>query len=214
MHANLLPATYVWRRRIRKRLRQWGCVYGAVGVLLLAWNVQLIGKWWNGLHELQKIQAATEPIRHLQSDRIRLATQSFSLQQKINQLQAAVSKDRSTSFLGVVAAGVGSTSRTIQIQEMQVSVTAKSNESTAPTNEPLRGANAKPNAPIENKFLGNQYILTLRGIAIESESISAFMESLQESSLFPKIELRSTQERFVSERPVQEFQMECVGYDQ
>lgn len=214
MHANLLPATYVWRRRIRKRLRQWGCVYGVVGVLLLAWNVQLIGKWWNGLHELQKIHAATEPIRHLQSDRIRLATQSFSLQQKINQLQAAVSKDRSTSFLGVVAAGVGSTARTIQIQEMQVSVTAKSNESAAPTSEPLRGANAKPNAPIENKFLGNQYILTLRGIAIESESITAFMESLQESSLFPKIELRSTQERFVSERPVQEFQMECVGYDQ
>jgi hypothetical protein len=214
MHVNLLPATFVWRRRMRKRLRQWGCVYGAFGGLVLAWNVQLIGKWWNGLHELQKIHAATEPIRQLQSDRIRLATQSFALQQKINQLQAAVSKDRTTSFLGVVAAGVGSTAKTVQIQEMQVSVTAKSNDSTPPAGEPLRGANAKPIAPIENRFLGNQYMLTLRGIAIESESITEFMESLQESRLFPKIELRSTQERIVLERPVQEFQMECFGYDQ
>jgi len=214
MHVNLLPTTFVWRRRIRKRLRQWGCVYGIFGAFVFAWNVQLIGKWWNGLHELQKIHAAAEPIRQLQSDRIRLAKQSLSLQQKINQLQAAVSKDRTTSFLGVVAAGVGSTARTIQIQEMQVAVSAKSSHSAAPAGDPQQWNNAKPNAPIESNFFGNQYILTLRGIAIESESISAFMVSLQESSMFPKIELRSTQERFVSERPVQEFQMECVGYDQ
>ncbi len=214
MHVNLLPATFVWRRRMSKRLRQWGCVFGLLGVFVLAWNVQLIGKWWNGLHELRRIHAAAEPIRQLQSDRIRLATQSLSLQQKINQLQAAVSKDRTSSFLGVVAAGVGSTARTIQIQEMQVAVSPKPNDSAAPAADPQRGTNAKPNAPMESKFLGNQYILTLRGIAIESESISAFMESLQETSLFPKIELRSSQERLVSERHVQEFQMECVGYDQ
>jgi hypothetical protein len=213
MHVNLLPSTFVWRRLIRTRIRQWGCAFGLLGVFTLAWNVQLIGKWWNGLHELQVMHAAAEPIRQLQSDRIQLATKSFAMKEKINQLQAAISQDRTTSLLGIIAAGVGSTGETVQIQEMQVSVSAKSTDSTGPVRETQRVAGSKPNANPENMFLGNQYQLTLRGVAIESESITAFMDSLQEWSVFPKIELRATQERLVSERSVQEFQLECVSYD-
>ncbi len=213
MHVNLLPYSFVWRRLIRTRIRQWGCAFGLLGVFTLAWNVQLIGKWWNGLHELQVIYAATEPIRQLQSDRIQLATKSLAVKQKINQLRAAISQDRTTSLLGIVASGVGSTSETVQIQEMQVSVTAKLHDSAGLVGEKQRGAGLKPNANPENNFLGNQYQMTLRGVAIESESITAFMDSLQEWSVFPKIELRSTQERLVSERSVQEFQLECVSYD-
>ncbi len=213
MHVNLLPTTFVWRRLIRKRLRQWGCVYGLLGVFIIYWNVQLIEKWWNGLRNLQAIHAVANPIRQLQSDSIQLSVNSIALQKKLNQLQAAISQDRTTSLLGIIASGVGSTGGTVQIQEMQVLVSARSYESTGPTRETQRGAVPKSNSPPETRFLGNQYQLTLRGVAIESESITSFMESLQSSSVFPKIELRSTQERLVSERFVQEFQMECLSYD-
>ena len=213
MHVNLLPSTFVWRRLMRNRIRQWGCAFGLLGVFVLVWNVQLIGKWYNGVHELQLIHAGAEPIRQLQSDRIQLATKSLAIKQKINQLQADISLDRTTSILGIIASGVGSTGESVQIQELQVSVSAKLNDSTGLVRETQRGSGPKPNANPENIFLGNQYQLTLRGVAIESESISAFMDSLQEWSVFPKIELRSTKERLVSERSVQEFQLECVSYD-
>lgn len=213
MHVNLLPSAFVWRRLVRRRIRQWGCAFGLLGFCFLAWNVRLIGKWWNGFHELQMIHEASEPIRQLQSDRIQLATQSFAMKQKINQLQAAISKDRTTSILGIIASGAGSTGGTVQIQEMQVSVSAISNDFISPTRETQQGVGPKPNSIAASQFSGNQYQLTLRGVATESESITAFIESLQETGVFPKIELRSTQERLVSERTVQDFQLECVGND-
>jgi Tfp pilus assembly protein PilN len=92
--------------------------------------------------------------------------------------------DRSKTFLGVVTQAVQAASQQVLIQELQVT----SNE--------------------------GQHRLTLRGLAAESESITQFMQSLQASNVFPKVELRSTQERVVSERTVQEFQLEAIADEQ
>ncbi len=211
MHVNLLPPTFVWRRLFRKRIRQWGCAFGLLAVAFLGGNVQLFGQWWIDVREFQSMHADSEPIRQLQADRIELDKQSIALKQKIKQLQTAVSPDRTTSLLGIIVSGVNAANGAVQIQEMQVSVTAKSKEVIVPVRDTQPKSNPKPLVSEENTSPEYQYQLTLRGIAVESESISSFMNSLQSSTVFPKVELRSTQERVVSERSLQEFQLECLG---
>ncbi len=213
MHVNLLPAPFVMGRLIRKRIRQWGSAFGTLGVLTLAMNMHLIGKCLSGLREFQEIRAAAEPIRQLQADRIQQAKQSFAINQKTNQLRAAVSDDRTNSLLGIVANGVLSTEGSVQIQEMQVLVSAKATASTVPTRATQASKSSKESTPAENNSSRNEYQVNLRCIATESESITTFMESLQKSNVFPRVELRSTQERTIAERSVQEFQLECLSYE-
>ena len=213
MHVNLLPAPFVMGRLIRKRICQWGCVFAILGVFVLACNMHLLGKCLSGLREFQEIRAAAEPIRLLQADSVQLAKQSFAIQQKTNQLRAAVSEDRTNSLLGIVANGVLSTDGSVQIQEMQVQVSAKATASTVPSSAAQGSTSSKESSPVENKSTRIEYQMTLRGIATESESITTFMESLQKSNVFPRVELRSTQERSVAEKSVQEFQLECLSYE-
>lgn len=213
MHVNLLPAPFVLGRLIRKRIRQWGCAFGTLGVFALALNIHLVGKCLSGLREFQEIRAAVEPIRQLQADRIQQAKQSIAIKQKTNQLRATVSEDRTNSLLGIVANGVLSTEGSVQIQEMQVLVSAKATASTVPTRAGHGSTSSKDSSEAQNIATRNEYQMTLRGIATESESITTFMESLQKSNVFPRVELRSTQERTIAERSVQEFQLECLSYE-
>ncbi|MCY2984074.1 MAG: PilN domain-containing protein [Planctomycetota bacterium] len=210
MHVNLLPHQFVWRRLFRKRIRQWMCAFGFVGVTILGINFSLLERLWMELFEIQTIHSAAEPMRALQADRFEIAKRSVGLSQKIKQLQAAVSHDRTNSLLGIISHGVIATNGAVQIQEMQVSLLTS--EGT------VRNAQISPNSSRsslspETKTTGNQYQMTLRGISIESESITTFMESLQKSNLFPMVELKSTQERYVLERSLQEFQLECLAND-
>ena len=213
MHVNLLPSSFVWRRLICKRLRQWGFVFVVLGVAVLLCNALLLEKWWRGFSALQESQAAADPIRQLQRERIHKSKEALVLEQKIDQLQAAVSRDRTNSLLGIIANGVLSSDGTVQIQELQVLVVAKPIASTHLTRESQSNAGPKPNSSAESKAMRSERQLTLRGIAIESESISTFMQSLQESKVFSNVELRSTQERLVSDRSVQEFQLECLSHE-
>jgi Fimbrial assembly protein (PilN) len=210
MHVNLLPPQFVWRRLFRKRIRQWACAFGFIGVTILGINVSLFGRWWMELREFQTIHSAAEPIRALQADRIEIAKRSLGLTQKIKQLQAAVSLDRTNSLLGIISQGVIASNGAVQIQEMQVSVSTS--EGTV-RNDQVSPSTSRSSLSSETKTTGNQYQMTLRGIAIESESITTFMETLQQSNVFPKVELRSTQERLVLERTLQEFQLECLAND-
>lgn len=213
MHVNLLPASFVMGRLIRKRIRQWGCAFGTLVIIVVASNIQILGKCLSGLREFQEVRAAAEPIRQLQADRVQQAKQSFATQQKTNLLRAAVSEDRTNSLLGIVANGVLSTEGSVQIQEMQVLVSVRATASTASTQALQGSANSKENTTAESNVSKSEYQLNLRGIATESESITTFMESLQKSNVFPRVELRATQERSLADRSVQEFQLECLSYE-
>jgi len=206
VHVNLLPSAIVWRRLMLKRIRQWGCVYCLMGISILGWNSPLLGKWWNGLSELREMQSASEPIRQMQSDQVRQSQEAVALEKKTSQLRAAICQDRTNALLGIVAIGARSTDDAIQIQEMQMLVSTKSNEAIMAT-----GPNQSP--PVASKPARHERQLTLRGIATEGEAITALMESLKDSQVFEKVELRSTQGRFVSEKTVQEFQLECLSYE-
>jgi type II secretory pathway component PulL len=181
MHVNLLPRSFVLRRLVQQRLRQWACAFGAVGVVLVLLSLPLLNRWVAARQNLQLLQNAAEPIRELQGQQIELAKQSVAIEKKLGQLKKTVTIDRSTVLLGIVTQAVKAAEQQVQVQEMQVTV-----------NE-------------------GQHRLTLRGLASASEPITLFMESLQASNVFPRVELRSTQERFVSDRTVQEFQLECLA---
>jgi len=182
---NLLPPKFVRRRLVRKRIRQWAFVFGLIAIVFSAWNTSCWVRWWKVYHELQELNLAAAPIRQLQTKRLELAKKANLLEVKLNQLRIAAADDRTVSTLGVIAKGVLATDRSVQVQEMQVS---------------LSSANSKRN-----------YLVSIRGIAVQGDSITAFMQSLSHSGMFPTVDLRSTQERIIADQPIQEFQLECLS---
>jgi Tfp pilus assembly protein PilN len=141
----------------------------------------LLSQWTSARHDLRSYQLRSEPIRELQSQQIDSVKKTILIDQKVTQLRKTVMVGRSTTLLGVVTQAVKDANKQIQLQEMQVT----SND--------------------------GQHRLVLRGMASEGEAMTQFLESLQASKVFPRVELRSTQERLVSERNIQEFQVECLS---
>ncbi len=213
MHVNLLPSSFTWRRLISKRVRQWGWMFGLLTIAVLGWNASLFAKWLNGNLELQEILSVSQPIRDLQSDRIELTKQAFELEKKIKQLKSTLAQDRTCSVLGIIAQGVRATDSAIQIQETQFSMTARSNDFAKTTRETQHATTTPPSAFAMIAAPEIEYQVTMRGLAVEGDSIHEFVKSIQQSSAFPKVELRSTHERVVSERLLQEFQLECLSHD-
>ena len=84
-------------------------------------------------------------------------------------------------------------------------MTSKPKDSATTTRETLRAINPQPSASKLTIAGETEYQISMRGVAVEGDSITAFVKSIQQSSAFPKVELRSTQERVVSERSLQEF---------
>lgn len=218
MHVNLLPSSFLWKRLLRKRLRQWACAFSCLLILLIASNVPMIIhvpmiiQWWVNLQDYQAMQLAAEPIRKLQDSRIEITKSLHALKQKTESLQARTALDRSTSLLGLIASGVNATDKTVQIQQLQVSIETKSVEMQS-ANPALvsNGSPSRTNPPTVNLVANNQLRLTLKGLAVQSESISKFVNSIQQTNVFSRVELRSTQERMLLDRSIQDFELECFG---
>lgn len=212
MHVNLLPTSFVWQQLLRNRLRQWTLAFAVLPIVFFVSNASLFSQWWRDLREHQEMQLAAEPARMLQDRRVEITKASVALKQKIENLQALTKVDRSTSILGIVANSVESTNKKVQIQNLQVSVQPKVMDAKPTKNPPASHQSpSRPNGSNAIAVSENQITLTLKGIAMESESISKLVDAIQQSNAFPKIELRSTQERVVLDRSIQDFELECHG---
>ena len=212
MHVNLLPSSFVWQQLLRKRLRQWAFALAFLFFVLIASNVPLIVQWWVDLQEYQSMQLAAEPARKLQDDRIEITKATLSLKHKIENLQAITARDRGTSLLGLIANSVNATDKTVQIQQLNVSIETKSTEMQSANPTLISNASpARQNLMTSTPVPDHQVCLKLKGIAVESESISKFVDSIQRSGVFPKVELHSMQERMLLDRSIQDFELECFG---
>lgn len=209
MHVNLLPTSFVWQRLIRKRLRQWACAFGFAAIAFVGANAPLLAQWWLDLREFQAMHLAAEPVIAMQAERMELVKKTTAIQHEIKHIQSITMQDHSSSILGTVASSVSSASGVVQIQEMQVAVAAiPTSTASSQSNTPSNSNPIRSNLSKEEKPPAIQYHLTLKGIAIESEAISTFVGNLEKSGVFPKVELRSMQERVVLDRAIQEFQLE------
>jgi len=212
MHVNLLPSSFVWQQLLRKRLRQWAFALAFLFFVLIASNVPLIVQWWVDLQEYQSMQLAAEPARKLQDDRIEITKATLSLKHKIENLQAITARDRGTSLLGLIANSVNATDKTVQIQQLNVSIETKSTEMQSANPTLISNASpARQNLMTSTPVPDHQVCLKLKGIAVESESISKFVDSIQRSGVFPKVELHSMQERMLLDRSIQDYELECFG---
>lgn len=190
IRVNLLPPKFIWRKAVRKRIRQWICFFGIVTFLFSAWNASYWVEWWRYHRDFKEIEEAVAPARQSRAERIELAKNVILLEKKLNQIQDIAVADRTTATLGVVAKAVLEADSSVQVQELQSSSSTTSN--------------SKPASKRDS-------IVSIRGIAVQSDSITNFMKSLNHSGLFPRVELRATQERQVEDKSIQEFQLECLN---
>jgi hypothetical protein len=195
IRVNLLPPKFIWRKTLRKRIRQWICVLGLVTFLFSAWNVSCWIEWWRYHRDFEEIEEAIAPARQARTERVELAKKVILLEKKLGQLREIAVDDCTTSTLGVVAKGVLETNCSVQLQELQASSSTSNSTSTS---------NSIPKSK-------KNYMVSIRGIAVESDAITSFMESLNRSGLFPRVELRATKECQMEDRTIQEFQLECMN---
>jgi Tfp pilus assembly protein PilN len=191
IRVNLLPPKFVWRKMMRKRVRQWICFLGLVTLLFSAWNASYRVEWWRYNRDLKEIEGAVAPVRQSSMERIELTKKTILIEKKLNQLREIAFEDGTTSTLSVVAKGVLATNNSVQVQELQVS--------------PSNSTSTSKSSSQRN------YIVSIRGIAAQSDSITKFMDSLNRSGIFPRVELRATQELQVKDQWIQEFQLECLN---
>lgn len=184
---NLLPPQFVRRRLILNRIRQWCAVIAIVAILFVAWNISLGIQWCRCQDSFQRCSIAAEPIRRLHTDRLDLAKKTNQNEKNLNRLIASAANDRTLATLGVIAQGVMATDRSVQIQELQVT--------------------------LSNPTQKRSYFVAVRGIAAQADAINTFVESLNRSGIFPSVELRSTQERLIEDKSIQEFMLECLCND-
>ena len=189
IRVNLLPPKFIWRKAVRKRIRQWICFFGIVTFLFSAWNASYWVEWWRYHRDFKEIEEAVAPARQSRAERIELAKNVILLEKKLNQIQDIAVADRTAATLGVVAKAVLEADSSVQVQELQSSSNSTSN--------------SKPASKRDS-------IVSIRGIAVQSDSITNFMKSLNHSGMFPRVELRATQERHVKDKSIQEFQLECL----
>jgi hypothetical protein len=190
IRVNLLPPKFVWRKVVRKRIRQWICFLGFVSFLFSAWNASYWVEWWRYHRDFKEIEEAVAPARRSREERIELAKNVILLEKKLNQIRDIAVADRTTATLGVLAKAVLEADSSVQVQELQSSSNSTSNSNPASKRD---------------------YIVSIRGIAVQSDSITNFMKSLNHSGMFPRVELRATQERHVEDQSIQEFQLECLN---
>ena len=191
IRVNLLPPKFVWRKMMRKRVRQWICFLGLVTLLFSAWNASYRVEWWRYNRDLKEIEGAVAPVRQSSMERIELTKKTILIEKKLNQLREIAFEDGTTSTLSVVAKGVLATNNSVQVQELQVS--------------PSNSTSTSKSSSQRN------YIVSIRGIGAQSDSITKFMDSLNRSGIFPRVELRATQELQVKDQWIQEFQLECLN---
>lgn len=195
IRVNLLPPKFIWRKMVRKRIRQWVCILGLVTFLFSVWNVSCWIEWWRFHRDFKEIEEAVAPVRQSRAKRGELAKKVLLLEKKLGQLREIAVDDCTISTLGVVAKGILETNRSVQVQELQAS---SSNSTLTPTST-------------SNSKAQKNYVVSIRGIAVESDAITSFMESLNRTGMFPRVELRATQERQMEDKTIQEFQLECMN---
>ena len=207
MRVNLLPANFVWKRTVRKCLLQWFSAICVACLLFFGLSAPLLWKWCTDSRDLARLRIEMEPIELMQSERIQLEKSSVALIRKINHLRKSVSMDRSAALLGIISQSVQNTDKTVQVQEMLFVTNNKVIENATPkgssSSQGNKGSDPKLAEPAQ------QHQLTLKAIALDADTTFRFMQYLQ-TNLFPKVELRSTQERLISDHHVQEFQLECL----
>jgi hypothetical protein len=191
IRVNLLPRKFFWRNVVRKRFHQWICFLGFVTLLFSAWNVSYCVEWWRHNRDFKEIDEAVAPARQSRAERIELAKKVILLEKKLSQLREIAVEDCTTSTLGVVAKAVLVTNSSVQVQELQASCSNSTSKS--------------------NLISKKDYMVSIRGIAVQNDSIANFMKSLNHSGMFPRVELRATQERQVEDQCIQEFQLECLN---
>lgn len=191
IRVNLLPRKFFWRNVVRKRFHQWICFLGFITLLFSAWNASYCVEWWRHNRDFKEIEEAVAPARQSRAERIELAKKVILLEKKLNQLRDIAVEDCTTSTLGVVAKAVLVTNSSVQVQELQASCSDSTSNS--------------------NLISKKDYMVSIRGIAVQNDSIANFMKSLNHSGMFPRVELRATQERQVEDQCIQEFQLECLS---
>lgn len=199
-HMNLLPVSLQKKLLVRRRLKQWGVVWGLCAAVAL--TVAFI---WSDRHSdskatLAELNERVAPLRELD-------VENDQMLQKINDILARQSllgdldsAERPLTLVGIVSHSAASTQARLQVQRF----TMQRQEITAPTSgETTKNDTQEPETIV-------QTTLELSGIALDDMAVARFITALRETGVFVQVELKSSLSTQIADNPAKEYLVRCT----
>jgi hypothetical protein len=184
---------------VRRRLRQWGMVWGAMA---LCGSIVLGAQFRQMSEERAKSAVLADRVRPLHA--IQAATRAATRRSQAVSKQAASLRnlqapDRSLALLAILGDAARATDRQLQIQQLSVKAAVRH---AAPV-KTARGASPT------TRTSAQATTVSLRGIAANDLVLARFIETLRSAAVFDDVELTSFTQSGVQAIATRQFQVEC-----
>ncbi|QDU40141.1 hypothetical protein Mal4_44960 [Maioricimonas rarisocia] len=199
-HMNLLPLPLQKKLLIRRRLTQWGIVWGVCGVTALV--VALV---WSNRHSDSKATLAVltdqvTPVRKLEAENEQMLEQINDIVARQSLLGDLDSAERPLTLVGIVSHSAASTKSRLQVQRFTMH-----RQEITPTD-----AKATPGNTAKKPETIVQTTLELSGVALDDLAVARFISALRETGVFVRVELKSSLSTQVADNPAKEYLVRCT----
>jgi Tfp pilus assembly protein PilN len=211
MHLNLLPQSARLKNQFHHLLRYYFKVWslaGAGAALLLA------AQLWNYYHACQRLQelaVASRPLYLLQEQLVEQRQRIKELKAEYKMLEQLQPVDHSIELLGILVQETRTKPGTIQLKRLSLK---KSPPASALS--PTAKGKSKPTKDADGTktFVSTAGTLMLDGVAEDDVALAKFVSGLRDSGVFERVDLKSSTQGLVIDRPTRQYQLECRFEDQ
>jgi phage-related minor tail protein len=193
MYINLLPQQFASYILTRKRLRQWGIVWGVVAVLGTAVLAVQRKPLADERAKQQDLQNQVRPLLALKRAIAERRRQMQVLDAQVQALLKIRTPDRSLSLLTILAKAAHSAQEPLQIERCSISVSAA---------DAAHAAAAQETA-------ASRSTVVLNGIAASDQALARFVDHMRGSSVFEQVELTACSQSAQGSKSGRLFQVEC-----
>jgi hypothetical protein len=192
MYINLLPQQFASYILTRKRLRQWGIVWGVVAVLGTAVLAVQRKPLADERAKQQDLQNQVRPLLALKRAIAERRRQMQVLDAQVQALLKIRTPDRSLSLLTILAKAAHSAQEPLQIERCSISVSA-----------------ADAAHPAAQETAASRSTVVLNGIAASDQALARFVDQMRGSSVFEQVELTACSQSTQGSKSGRLFQVEC-----
>ncbi len=201
MHVDLLPSNIRVKVQVRTAMRRWARTWAtlaaAVGVYCCIPLTALI----TASNAQTKIAARCEPLNKIEAEIIGTRRLVARLTNEKRELEKLNGVDHTLDLLNVLVQAAKASNGQIQLQKLGISIA----KTKAPVTPSRRGAPSTPVATSPDL----ESSISLQGVAEGDSTLSTFVDSLRQSNVFKRVDLKSTSQIQSGYLTLQQYQLEC-----
>jgi Tfp pilus assembly protein PilN len=201
MHVDLLPSSIRNKVQLRAALRRWSRTWAVLVAVCIAYCCIPTTALITARHSQEEIASRCEPLKLTESEIATLQGLLASLTTEKRELEKLKSVDHTLDLLNVLVQAAKSSGGQIQLQKLGITITKAKTEN---------GASRRDKASSQTgQATDAESSISLHGVADGESALSQFVESLRQSNVFNRVDLRSTSQFQSGDLKLQQYQLDC-----